>query len=48
MIFKSLVKNIRSNFYKTLIIKMELSGKKVIFGLNLAIGPKQKTSRRPD
>ena len=34
MILKSLVKNIRSNIYKTLIIKMELSGKKVRFNDN--------------
>ena len=29
MILKNLVKNIRSNFYKTLKIKMELADKKV-------------------
>lgn len=41
MILRSLVKNIRSNIYKTLIIKMELSGKKVSLWL-IALGTAQK------
>mgnify|MGYP006869349425 CR=1 FL=1 len=40
MILKSLVKNIRCNIYKTLIIKMELTGKKVRFYSNLGITQK--------
>lgn len=40
MILKSLVKNIRCNIYKTLIIKMELTGKKVHLYINLGITQK--------
>lgn len=42
MILKSLVKNIRSNIYKTLIIKMELAGKKVLIDLRLGFSQKQE------
>lgn len=41
MILKSLVKNIRSNIYKTLIIKMEMTGKKVLLFF-IFIGINQK------